>query len=81
MEKSEIETRLRTIFRTFSKPDAPEITDDEPLSGRFDSLTILEMVFRFEDEFQIEIDTAGLHDLKTFRSLVDAVEKLVKTKT
>lgn len=77
MDHAEIEARLQAIAQEFSKPGSPPLQRDDELSGRFDSLTILEMVFRFEDAFGIEIDTAGLHELKTFGQLVDAVQALI----
>ncbi len=74
----ELDARLRTVIRAFSKPDLPEITPEDDLRARFDSLAILEMVFRFEDEFGIEVDTTKLHELKTYGDLLKAVEELVR---
>ena len=76
----ELDARLKTILKAFSKPEAAEIAPGDELRARFDSLAILEMVFRFEDEFGIEIDTAKLHELQTYGDLLKAVEGLVKSR-
>lgn len=81
MEPRELELRMRTILKSFLPADAPEVDLNEDLRGRFDSLSILEMVFRFEDEFDIEIDTEKLHELKTLGELVQAVQTLVAQRT
>jgi acyl carrier protein len=77
MEPQDLELRMRAILKSFLPADAPEMDLSEDLRGRFDSLSILEMVFRFEDEFGIEIDTEKLHELKTLGELVRAVQNLV----
>lgn len=41
-----------------------------------DSLTLIELIAEFEDEFDIEIDEDKLEDIKTVGDVVDYLEEL-----
>ncbi|XCP86243.1 acyl carrier protein [Roseburia hominis] len=43
-----------------------------------DSLDLMDMVMSFEDEFQVEIDTEAIGDLKTIGDVVRYIEGLQK---
>ena len=56
--------------------DLTETTTFESLGA--DSLDLMDMVMSFEDEFEVEIDTEAIGELKTIGDVVKYIEGLKK---
>lgn len=59
-----------------SAENLTEATTFESLGA--DSLDLMDMVMSFEDEFEVEIDTDAMGDLKTIGDVVAYIEGLKK---
>lgn len=76
MDTENIEEKLRVMVARQFKVNAGQVTPGTMLFKEFqiDSLGIVELVMRIQEEFGVEIDDEELETLSTFRSLVDYVQ-------
>ncbi len=77
MERTEIDTRIRSLIDPFNKKEIA-ITQETKFTDdlEFDSLTVMDFVAAIEDEFDIIISMNQQAEIETFGQLVDAVTKL-----
>ncbi|MCR4884801.1 MAG: acyl carrier protein [Clostridiales bacterium] len=77
MSESEIRNKLIAILTDYSTASADEIRDDSRLSGDLGlaSLDLLNMLSRFEDEFNISIDDRNLPDFQTISDILIFLKK------
>ncbi len=77
MDRTEVETRIRSLIEPFNKKNVA-ITDASTFAGdlEFDSLTVMDFVAAIEDEFDIIISMNQQAEIENFGQLVDAVCKL-----
>lgn len=78
MEREQILERLRRVMQEAST----EIVDWDQLDEKatieslgFDSLSILDVLYGVEQEFEIEVDAEEIVDLETVAELVSALEE------
>lgn len=77
MHRKEILERLRKIMAEASSEAVAwdEVGEETPLERLgFDSLSILDVLYGVEQEFEIEIDAAQLADFETVSELIDALQ-------
>lgn len=77
MESSEIESRVAKHLKPFLKPEISGLKPGDLLKDHIDSLSVMELIFRLEEEFGISIDDTKIKQLETFADLLCGVEKLV----
>jgi len=77
MDKSEVDTRIRSLIEPFNKKGVT-ITDATSFQNdlEFDSLTVMDFVAEIEDEFDVIISMNQQAEIETYGQLVDAVHKL-----
>ena len=77
MDKTEVDTRIRTLIEPFNKKEV-EVTDATTFQNdlEFDSLTVMDFVAEIEDEFDVIISMNQQAEIETYGQLVDAVQKL-----
>ena len=77
MNRSEVDSKIRSIIEPFNKKGVP-IKEDTTFAGdlEFDSLTVMDFVAEIEDEFDIIISMNQQAEIETYGQLVDAVTKL-----
>ena len=74
VSKEALEQRIREIVAAQLRIDPTTITQDATLQSLgADSLDIVELVMRFEDEFHIEIKDEDAEKLHSFREMVSYV--------
>lgn len=77
--KSELRNRIAAIVANKLSIDQNTITDKATLQELgADSLDLVEIILRLEEEFDIIIDDEKAADLDTFSQVVDYVQKLYK---
>lgn len=78
MQREEIIDRLRTTMRQSSQQavdwDAMTLETDISTLG-FDSLSILDLIYDVQQEFDVEFEAEELVGVKTVGELVDFLEK------
>ncbi|MGX7894003.1 acyl carrier protein [Tsuneonella sp. HG222] len=77
MERTDVDTRIRTLIEPFNKKGVP-IDESTTFAGdlEFDSLTVMDFVAAIEDEFDIIISMNQQAEIETWGQLIDAVCKL-----
>ena len=80
MTSQEIHTKLVEIFKEEAKLDEADFGEGQPLTGLVESLTLLEIICRIEDEFGLEISDDQIPNLKTFDDVVSGVNQLLALK-
>jgi acyl carrier protein len=77
MDRTEIDTRIRSLMEPFNKKGV-EVADASTFAGdlEFDSLTVMDFVAAIEDEFDIIISMNQQAEIENFGQLVDAVSTL-----
>lgn len=70
--------KVRDIIVRQLEVEESSITRDTSFTEDLDvdSLTLIELIAEFEDEFDIEIDEDKLEDIKTVGDVVDYLEEL-----
>ncbi len=80
MAEVQVNVRERLRRMVAERLNAPEeqVTDDSRFDDDLgaDSLDRLEIAMQIEEEFAVQIGDDELPDLKTFKQLVDTVERL-----
>ncbi|MGH9465499.1 MAG: acyl carrier protein [Thermoanaerobaculia bacterium] len=82
MDRGEILERLRTIMAEASSEAIvwDEVSETTPLEQLgFDSLSILDVLYGVEQEFEIEIDAAQLADFETVGELIAALQERLES--
>lgn len=82
MDRGEILERLRTIMAEASSEAIAwdKVDDATPLEQLgFDSLSILDVLYGVEQEFEIEIDAAQLADFETVGELIEALRERLES--
>ncbi|APE27673.1 acyl carrier protein [Aurantiacibacter gangjinensis] len=76
MDRTEVDTRIRSIIEPFNKKGVT-ITEDTTFAGdlEFDSLTVMDFVAEIEDAFDIIISMNQQAEIEKYGQLVDAVHK------
>ncbi len=77
MTDQEIRTKLIEIIKEEARLDEEAFTQGQPLAGLIESLTLLEIICRIEEEFDLEIEDEQIPDLKTFDDVVNGVNQLL----
>ena len=76
-------TTLQTVHKIIAAEldvDPAELDPARPLQELgVDSLTIMECLFKIEDEFKISVDSTGL-SVSTMQDIADLVDALVQAK-
>lgn len=76
-------TTLQTVQKIIAAEldvDPAELDPARPLQELgVDSLTIMECLFKIEDEFKISVDSTGL-SVSTLKDIADMVDALVRAK-
>jgi acyl carrier protein len=80
MTDAEIRGKLIDIIKEEAKVSEEAFTQGQPLSSLVDSLTLLEIICRVEDDFGLEIEDDQIPQLKTFEDVVDGVAHLLAQK-
>jgi acyl carrier protein len=77
MNRSDVDTRIRTLAEPFNKKGVA-IDEDTTFAGdlEFDSLTVMDFVAAIEDEFDIIISMNQQAEIESWGDLVDAVTKM-----
>ena len=80
MRTKESEARLRAVLTKMSKQDASAIgIDDDLIEGLgLDSLQGLRVLAALEKSFAVRFDDGKLGELRTIRSLLDAIQEARK---
>lgn len=78
MDRSEVDTKIRTLIEPFNKKGIA-IEDGTTFAGdlEFDSLTVMDFVAEIEDAFDIIISMNQQAEIETFGQLIDAVTRMV----
>jgi acyl carrier protein len=82
MDRGEILERLRKIMAEASSEAIAwdEVSETTPLEQLgFDSLSILDVLYGVEQEFEIEIDAAQLADFETVGELIGALQERLES--
>ena len=76
MSKTEISDKVLTILAKELKRDVGSISPDNTLTEDLglNSLDAIELVFKFEGEFDMSIPDEDMEKLKTVRDIIDYVE-------
>jgi acyl carrier protein len=77
MTQQEIRTKLIEIMKEEARLDEAVFVEGQPLAGLVESLTLLEIICRIEDEFGLEIEDERIPELKTFDDVVNGVSQLL----
>lgn len=78
MNPDAIKAACDKLIAEFQEPGQAPLERTDILKSRFDSLTVMELMFRFEDHFEIIIPDEKLPDLKNYGDLLDALEAELK---
>lgn len=75
MERNEVESKLKTIIANELNIDESQIKSDSKLKDEFyaDSLDMIEIILKVEDEFEIEIYDNEWEELETLSKATDLV--------
>lgn len=77
MTKQDIRATLIQIFKEETKLEEEAFLNRQALEDFVDSLTLLEIVFKIENKFNIEVDDEKIPDMKNFEDVVTGVEQLL----
>ena len=77
MARDDVFQRLRILLGEVCDVEPEEVLESARLSGYgIDSIRVLELMFRAEEEFGLQLELEQLADLKTMGQLVDYVHNL-----
>jgi acyl carrier protein len=77
MTKQKIRDILIQIFKEETKLEEGAFLNRQELEDFVDSLTLLEIVFKIENKFNIEVDDEKIPEMKDFEDVVTGVEQLL----
>ncbi len=77
MTKQNIRDILIQIFKEETKLEEGAFLNRQELEDFVDSLTLLEIVFKIENTFNIEVDDEKIPEMKNFEDVVMGVEQLL----
>ena len=77
MDYNEFRTQLIQIFQDETLLPEEEFLQGQELASLVDSLTILEIIYRIEEQFDIEIDLLHLQKFNTFSAIEAQVEEIL----
>jgi acyl carrier protein len=77
MTKQNIRDVLIQIFKEETKLEEEAFLNRQELEDFVDSLTLLEIVFKIENKFNIEVDDEKIPEMKDFEDVVTGVEQLL----
>ncbi len=80
MTDSTTRQTLIDVIKAETLLEPHEFTAGQPLSEIIDSLTMLEIVFQIEEQFDIHVADDQLETLQTFEDVVNGVETLLAEK-
>lgn len=82
MEPDDIERQIIELIAKRKKLDPSAVTLDTAFADiGVDSLDAIELVFTFEDTFNISVPDEAVQQVKTVRDVVDAVRMVVAGRT
>ncbi len=77
MTFTEIRTQLIQIFQEETLLPEQEFLAGQKLATLIDSLTILEVIYRIEEQYDLEIDLTHLQQFNTFAAIEAHVAELL----
>ncbi|CAG8567365.1 8141_t:CDS:2 [Dentiscutata erythropus] len=77
LSRSNIETRIMDILRSFDKVDAKKVTPEARFADDLglDSLDTVEVVMNIEEDFSIEIPDKEADEIRSIKDAVDYISK------
>lgn len=75
-----VKEKLIDIFQQFTKASREDLFNLDFSEAELDSLTIVEILFQIEDQFQVEIPDERAKKIDRFPNLLEMVEELLKAK-